>query len=148
MTPVTDAEVRVEVYRLFVELGRAPVPAELAETLDTSQAEVEQSLHRLADEHQLVLASGTPYVWMANPFSALPTPYAVTANGRQWFGNCIWDALGILALLGTDGDVSTWCADCGERLSVRVADGAVTTPAGVVHYAIPASRWWDDIGFN
>lgn len=145
---VRDPEVRAEVYRGFVDRGRAPVAAEIGDRLDMSQGDVEQALYRLAEQHLLVLAPGTPYVWMANPFSALPTAYSVAAGDRQWFGNCIWDALGILALVGSDGTVSTRCADCGEPLTVDIRDGDVTSRPGVVHYAIPAAQWWDDIGFN
>jgi hypothetical protein len=39
-----DAAVRLEVYRFFVDQGRPPVPAEVAETLATDQASVEDSL--------------------------------------------------------------------------------------------------------
>ena len=143
-----DNTVRVAVYRSFINRARAPAPAEIAETLGVAQATIEEALHRLAADHLLVLAPGTPYVWMANPFSALPTSYHVAADGREWFGNCIWDGLGILAVLGSDGVVTTRCADCGDVLTVEVADGELRDPRGVVHYAIPASRWWDDIGFN
>lgn len=146
--PVADDEVRVAVYRFFVEQGRAPVAAEIGDALGASQRAVEDALHRLAADHLLVLAPGTPYIWMANPFSALPTPYAVESEGRRWFGNCIWDALGILAVVGSDGVVTTRCADCGETMTVDVVEGEVRDASGIVHYAIPASKWWDDIGFN
>ena len=146
--PGADRDVRAQVYRLFVELGRAPVPAEIAQALDLSQDAVEDALRRLAAEHALVLAPGTPYIWMANPFSAIPTPFSVEAGGRAFFGNCIWDAMGVVAMLGGAGTVRTWCPDCQEPLEVAVADGQLTSGAGVVHYAIPAAHWWDDIGFN
>ena len=143
-----DMVVRADVYRFFVEHGRAPVAAEIANDLGEDQTAVEESLRRLADNHLLVLAPGTPYIWMANPFSALPTPFSVQASGRTWYGNCIWDALGIVAVLGGDGAASTWCPDCGDVLRVEIADGGVVSGQGVAHYAIPAFRWWDDIGFN
>ena len=145
---VVDADVRVAVYRLFEQMGRAPVPAELARDLGSSQAAVEDALRRLAADHLLVLAPGTPYVWMANPLSALPTSYSVAARGRTWFANCIWDALGVIAMFGGDGVATTWCADCGDDLTVEVADDAVVAGSGVVHFALPAAQWWDDIGFN
>lgn len=144
----TDTDVRVEVYRFFVDRGRPPVPAEVGAALGLPQAAVEDSLKRLADEHALVLAPGTPYIWMANPLSALPTPYLVDVRGRTWFGNCIWDALGVVAMLGGEGTVKTWCADCGELLVAAVADNTLVSGEGVVHFAVPAARWWDDIGFN
>ena len=145
---VVDGDVRVAVYRLFERLGRAPAPAELAQDLGLTQAAVEDALRRLADDHLLVLAPGTPYIWMANPLSALPTAYSVTARGRTWFANCIWDALGVIAMFGGDGAAATWCADCGDELTVQVADNEIVAGEGVVHFAVPAARWWDDIGFN
>jgi hypothetical protein len=143
-----DNEVRVQVYRFFVDHGRPPVAAEVAEVLGTEQAAVEDSLRRLADAHVLVLAPGTPYIWMANPLSAIPTPFSVEAAGRTWFGNCIWDALGVVAMLGGDGTVNTWCPDCDARLEVEVAGDRLLSREGVAHFAVPAAQWWDDIGFN
>jgi alkylmercury lyase-like protein len=143
-----DQAVRVQVYRLFVELGRAPVPAEVAHALDLRQEAVEDALRRLADDHALVLAPGTPYIWMANPLSAIPTPFSVESGGRAFFGNCIWDAMGVVAMLGGTGTVRTWCPDCQEPMEVAVSDGHLTSAECVVHYAVPAAHWWDDIGFN
>jgi len=144
----TDAEVRLAVYRYFVDRGRPPVPAEVAAALGMRQRSVEDAFRRLADAHVLVLAPGTPYIWMANPLSAIPTPFAVEASGRSWFGNCIWDALGIVAMLGGTGTVRTTCPDCGDELAVAVEDGRLVHGDGLVHYAVPALHWWDDIGFN
>jgi hypothetical protein len=144
----TATAVRLAVYRSFLERGRPPVPAELCETVGTDQAAIEDALQRLHDDHMLVLAPGTPYIWMANPFSALPTPFVTDVDGREWFGNCIWDALGIITMLGGTGSVSTWCPDCGDRLQVSVEDNRLTSGEGVVYFAVPAAHWWDDIGFN
>lgn len=143
-----DAAVRVEIYRFFVDQLRPPVAAELAEALEMDQASVESSLRRLDEGHVLVLAPGTPYIWMANPLSALPTPFLVDMGRRTWFGNCIWDALGVVAMLGGTGTVSTWCPDCHERLMVSIEGNRLSSGEGVVHFAVPAAHWWDDIGFN
>jgi hypothetical protein len=143
-----DNSVRVEVLRFFIDEGRAPVPVEVGHALDLDASSVEESFRRLADGHILVLAPGTPYIWMANPFSAIPTPFAVEANGRTWFGNCIWDALGVVVMLGGNGIVRTWCPDCGERLAVVIEGADLVSGDGVVHFAVPAAHWWDDIGFN
>jgi hypothetical protein len=143
-----DGAVRLEVYRWFVDRGRPPVPAEIAEAVGVDQEAAEGSLRRLAGAHALVLAPGTPYVWMANPFSAVPTPFSLEAGGRTWFGNCIWDAMGIVVLTGGTGTVRTWCPDCRERLSVSVEGERLASGSEVVHFAVPAARWWDDIGFT
>ena len=143
-----DRDVRVELYRAFVEQGHAPVAAEIAARLGRETLEVEDSLRRLADAHMIVLAPGTPYVWMANPLSALPTPFRVTVDDRRFWGNCIWDALGVVSMLGGTGAVDTWCPDCGYPMHVDVSERAVAEDGGVVHFAVPARHWWDDIGFN
>ena len=143
-----DSNVRAAVYRLFVDSGRAPVAAELSKETGETPARVEASLQRLHEGHILVLAPGTPYIWMANPFSALPTPYAVTAEGKEFWANCIWDGLGILAMLGVDGAVDAYCPDCADQLRVEVRDGDLLASDNVIHYTVPARKWWDDIGFN
>jgi hypothetical protein len=143
-----DNEVRLFVYRYFVENGYPPVAPEIARRLQHRPDEVEASLRRLADDHVLVLAPGTSYVWMASPLSALPTSFLVTSEGRRWWGNCIWDAMGVLSMLGSDGEVSTWCPDCGDELQISIAGGEPEHDDHVVHYAVPAAHWWDDIGFN
>ncbi|MBW3595073.1 MAG: alkylmercury lyase family protein [Actinobacteria bacterium] len=149
---MTDAEfdndVRLTLYRFFVERGRPPVAAEIAELVDARPVDVEDALRRLHDSHVLVLAPGTPYVWMANPLSALPTPYRVKSGDREFWANCIWDGLGAVAMLGGTGSVTAYCGDCGEALTLEVDNGAIQSSDFLVHYAVPARHWWDDIGFN
>jgi len=148
MEPEYDNEVRVAVYQFFVAEGRAPVAAEIALITSSTPVQVEEALGRLHDSHVLVLAPGTPYIWMANPFSALPTPYTVRCNGKTFWGNCIWDSLGIIAMLKSDGSVSCLCPDCGDGLRLEIRDGRLSSSEYIVHFAVPAAHWWDDIGFN
>jgi Alkylmercury lyase len=144
-----DAEIRLSIYRHFAHTGRAPSPVEIGEEFAITPDQAAQALSRLQHEADaLVLIPGSPYVWMAEPFSAVPTSFAVRSEGTQWWGNCIWDALGILALLGVDGEVSTACPHSGQPLRLGVARGALTEVAGVVHFAVPARDWWRDIGFT
>ena len=144
---ILDRDVRLAVYRKFVEEGRPPTGPEIAVGLGVATPDVEASIRRLADGHVLVLAPGTPYVWMANPFSAIPTPFEVEVGERLYFGNCIWDALGIPACLHADARIRTYCPDCNEPLSLDVRDGRLEASAeGVIHFAVPAAHWWDDIG--
>lgn len=147
-SPQLDGSVRAEIYRFFVAEGRPPMPMELSNALAVPSHEVEASLRRLADAHVLVLAPGTPYIWMANPLSALPSLYRVRARDKDWWGICIWDSMGIIAMLGGSGTVDTLCPDCGEKLHVEVRDGELQHKDYVAHYAVPAANWWDDIGFN
>jgi hypothetical protein len=135
-----DLALRNEVYRRFVELGRAPTRAELGAS--------EASLRRLHEAHALVLEHDRPEIRMANPFSAVPTPHRVDSGGRTWFANCAWDAFGIPAALGANGHIASSCPDCGEPIEVDVLEGRPHPDDGVVHLLVPARRWWDDIVFT
>lgn len=83
----TDLDVRHFVYTHFIETTRPPAPQEIAENLSLSTAEVEQSLGRLADAHQIALAPGSTSIWMAHPFSSLPTNFTARADGKLYWGN-------------------------------------------------------------
>jgi hypothetical protein len=143
-----DVQLRNRVYRRFVELGRAPTSRELADELSLPYHETTAGLGRLHDAHALVLHAEQPEIRMANPFSAVETPYRVTAGGGQWYGNCAWDAFGIPAALGVDGHVSTACPDCGEPIEIDIVGERPTPDEHVFHVVVPARRWWDDIVFT
>jgi Alkylmercury lyase len=144
-----DNEVRLHLYRRFVEDGRPPTVAETAEALGITEREAGASYRRLAEGHVIVLEPGTLDVWMANPLSARETPFRVrTVDGREYFGNCTWDAPGVLGMLHTDGVVDTSCPDCDEPLRLEIRDGELQPVRAIGHFAVPAARWWDDIGYT
>lgn len=144
----TDLRLRNRTYRLFVELGRAPSPDETAAALGWEPSAVREGWRRLHDSHALVLQDHVDEIRMANPFSAVPTAYRVRADGRWWFGNCAWDAFGILAALGVDGRIDCACPDCGEPITVDVTGGRPNDASLLFHCLVPASHWWDEIAFT
>ena len=148
MSAALDNQVRMLVYRRFLELGRPPTASEVGEALDIGAAEAGAAFRRLEAEHVLVLAPGSLDIWMAHPLCAVPTSFWVTTARGSWWGTCIWDALGIPAMLGADAVVETACADCSEPLELAVEDGALQAAGGVAHFAVPAARWWENIGFT
>jgi hypothetical protein len=144
-----DSHIRLWVYQHFVDACRAPSLVEIATRFGLTPDKVGEALGRLQTEADaVVLIPGTRYIWMAEPFSAVPTSFLVRSGSRQWWGNCIWDGLAILALLGLDGTVSTACPFSGQPLIVTVASRSVVEAPGVVHFAVPARDWWRDIGFT
>ena len=143
-----DLDVRNTTYRLFVDLGRAPTPHEVARRIRAPEADVASAWRRLHDAHALVLDGTTGAIRMAAPFSAVRTRFRVDAGGRSWYANCAWDAFGICAALGVDGRVETTCPDCGDPIAVDVQDGQPDDPSLVFHALVPAAHWWDDIVFT
>ena len=126
---MNDSELRLWIYRHLVDACRAPSAIEIAGHFGVTLDEAEHRLHRLETATEaIVLIPGTNQIWMAEPFSAVPTPFVVRAGVRQWWGNCIWDGLAILALLDLDGTLSTACPFSGDPLIVTEPEiGLVTT---------------------
>jgi hypothetical protein len=142
-------EVRVCVYEHFVSRRRAPTIAAVASALTVSTESVRVAFESLADRHVLVLHPETREVWMAMPFSAVPTTFRVSVADSTWWANCAWDALGIPAMLRRDSQIEARCANSGISLNINVRAGALAADAtGVIHFAVPAARWWDDIGYT
>jgi Alkylmercury lyase len=141
-----DGRVRLAILERFAARGEAPSAADVATAIGEDADTVAQACSRLADDHVLVLRPGTGEIWMAHPFSAVPTGFRVVTDRGSSYGNCIWDALGIPAMLAADARIETTCPDCGEPLELRVRDGDLEPLDWVAHFAVPAARWWDDIG--
>jgi Alkylmercury lyase len=147
-TDELDREVRLSVYRHFVRTGRAPSLSETSGEVGVDPAAISPSLERLDANRVLVLHPTTRQLWMAMPFSAVPTEFRVTSGEHAWWANCAWDALGISAMLQIAVEITTSCTDCGDPLAVRTTGRALSDSSGVIHFAVPAAEWWDDIGFT
>ena len=143
-----DKVVRHHVYDCVMQAGPLPTIAETSSALARSPAQVRNSFQRLADSHILVLQKGSGEILMANPFSAVPTPFLVKAGGHSYYGNCIWDAMGIPAMLKQDAVIEASCGCCSTAMTLNVTNGSLAEAQGIAHFAIPAAHWWDDIVFN
>jgi hypothetical protein len=143
-----DHKVRLSVYGHFARTGQAPSLRDTSRDVGVDPAALSVSLERLDANHVLVLHPTSRELWMAMPFSAIPTAFRVTAGDRAWWANCAWDALGIPAMLQIPAEIHSSCADCGDPVTVRTTGRALTDGSGVVHFAVPAAEWWADIGFT
>lgn len=147
-TDALDRDVRLFVFGQAADTATIPRPAEIAKSLGRRQTEVDGALERLAAARVLILAPNALNIWAANPFSAVPTNFRVEALGRTYWGICIWDALGILAALHTDASVTAKCGDCDDNIVLEVRGDALAKSEGLVHFGVPAARWWENIGFT
>ena len=145
---VFDQIVRRYVYTHFVEQERPPTAIETAAALNTSINEVKAAYKRLHNGHVLVLEPDNNAIRFAEPFCAVPTNFRVHAQGHSWWGTCAWDALGISAALHADAKIISSCPDCGEEIILKLENGQVNGSNEIIHFAVPANRWWDDIFFT
>jgi hypothetical protein len=143
-----DWQIRLHIYEFFVEHSRPPTTAETAGAFGMAETDASQAYQRLHDAHTLLLEPGTTGVRMANPLSAVPTPYRVTVNGRSLYANCAWDSLGIPAMLGADATIEAVYTDAegsGRPARYAVVDGSLRGDDGIVHYPLPFRRWYDNL---
>lgn len=141
--------VRQFVYEHFLTRSRAPTADEISRALQRPLGEVESALRELATGRHLVLLGNTTRILMANPFSALPTPYRVEPeDGVRYYANCAWDAVAFHVMLQQPIRIQAACPDCADPIRVRLEEGRVVEvdpPTTVVHLGVPAARWWEDI---
>jgi hypothetical protein len=139
-----DWAVRNAVYATILERTVPPTADEIATALGVSPDDVRSAYERLNDRHALFLTPGTHDVRMAHPFSGVPTAFRVEANGRNYWANCAWDALGIPAALHADARIE---APLGDSEAIRFATeaGRVQGWQGIVHFPLPFRRWYDDL---
>ena len=94
-----DVDLKLTIYRFIAEMARVPTIAELAPVVKATAAEVREGYQRLYANRVLVLDPDGETIRMAPPFSGVPTPHRVRTGGKEYYANCAWDALGILAAL-------------------------------------------------
>ncbi len=114
-----DARVRLGVYRFILRTGRVPAAAELASQLRRSEEEVLAAYRRLAKAHAIVLEPKGERILRAAPFWGSPTAFAVEVGRRSYWASCIWDALGVPAMLGRDARIRTWRHNPGAVFSLE-----------------------------
>jgi len=124
-----------------------PTVAQAAAALKSSVRQVRSGLQRLSQTHAFMLQENGE-LWRAAPFSAVPTAFPVSIGKRSWFANCIWDALGIPAMLRKDARIAAACGCCNLEMPIQVKGGRLVAAKGIIHIAVPAREWYKDVVFT
>ena len=141
-----DTAVKLNIYETIAQTTQAPTSAEVAESLSASPEEVAAALERLHKKRLLVPEPGDPSrIRMAPPFSGIETSFRVKVQDRVYYANCAWDALGIAAALHADAIIEASDGYSGEPMMLEVRNGQPIPQPCVIHFAVPAAHWWDDI---
>lgn len=141
-----DTSVKLAIYTAVAETATLPTSEEVAQRIGVSRSAVEAAFARLHAKRLLVPEPGDPSrIRMAPPFSGVVTPFLVEARGRRYYANCVWDALGIPAALHADAVIPAPDGFTGDPITLEVRDGRPVPTECVIHFAVPAARWWEDI---
>jgi hypothetical protein len=142
-----DRRLRLFVYRQMVRTGECPSVAEMAKSLKSSAKSIRAALSRLSQSHAFMQQENGE-LWRVAPFSVISTAFPVTVGRRSWFGNCIWDALGIPAMLGKNAQIGASCGCCNLAMPIEIHDGKPHSGPGIIHIAVPAREWYRDVAFT
>jgi hypothetical protein len=150
VTPDEDTlwGIRAFVYQHVGETTRPPDLEETAGRFGLTLKQAAAAYEELHNRHAFYLRPGTHDILMANPFSAVETPFHVHANGKTYFANCAWDSLGIPAALHVDAQIDAQCAQSGDRIFLQVTGGQVSRSDGLVHFLVPFRDWYGDLAFT
>src|SRR5438128_63398 len=141
------------IFKQWIELGRAPTPAEFAQRMKLTQADADRLLDEMqacgeSNESGILRAPTSELIAIAWPLANIPTGIIVTVEGaKPVFGRCAIDALGVSEMLGKKTTVVEATArDNGAPLRVVVSGQRVVSaePAGIV---IVKGRGCDTMSF-
>lgn len=139
-------ELRVAIYRWFLEHGTAPNSAQLAEIFSSDIPSVRNGLSELARSRHVVLDENF-HILMAHPFSALPLGFSVMGPKTLYWGGCSWDSFALPNLLGAKEPflISTTCPNCSSALAWNVNSELPPQGKELAHFLVPTSNMWDDV---
>ena len=143
-----DTPTKLAIYKRFAETARRPSPEEVAERVGTDAQRTLAAYTRLRAQRVLVLEADGASIRMAPPFSGVPTQHVALVEGKRYFANCAWDALGVIAALQKPGEVHSRCEQSGEPLQLEVGLEGPKPSTWLFHCLVPAAKWWDDIVFT
>jgi hypothetical protein len=142
-------ELRIFVYEWLFVHGKPPTSEEIAAAFGGSPEDARRALADLRVGKTVLTHPRTGEIWMAGPFSAIPTEYRVEGERTSWWANCAWDLLGVAVLANQRVRMTAQCADCGEKVTIETEpDIEPPLPSWIVHFLVPAAHWYDDIGFT
>ena len=136
------------IYDITLARGMPPTIAELCDAVFAAERVVRSALERLAAARIIVLQPASGEILMVPPFSTVPTPFVVETSRHSAYANCAWDALGIPVLLRERARIRTACGCCGEAIDLTVTPHEPPDADHLVHFAVAAAHWWDDIAFT
>ncbi len=139
---------RAYVYQHLADTTHAPTMDDVAVHLQLSHAEAIEVFDELNARHAFFLEPGTHDIRIANPFSGVPTDFIVRTQGKAYYANCAWDALGIAAALHSDAVINATYAEDDAPLTFTICAGQMQQPEAVVHLLVPFQNWHDDMVFT
>lgn len=142
---LTNSSLHFVIIDTFLQKGFAPKLDELSERFDVDSQRMREALRELQDYHGVVLHPHNDEIWVAHPFSTVPTGFLVSSGEREWWGNCAWCSLGLAALADSPVTIRTAPGFDRRTIELTIEDGELDRHDFVVHFPTPMARAWDNV---
>ena len=113
-----------------------------------TRGEAFEAFRELEADHHIILVPGTQRILMANPYSAIPTPFRVYVGTKRFYANCAWDSVALHVMLDLDARIESFCHHCAEPIEISLRKSKVKSmkPASpLIFLSIPVSKWYDNL---
>lgn len=148
MDPVS---VRHFVYDDMLSNGLPPSAARIGRHFGVDANDVKRELAALKIGKTILVHPTTGEIWMTGPFASGVTPYRIdriVGTTQSWWANCAWDMLGVALIVNEPVRLVASCCDCGEPFTLDASPKRGIESDWLVHFLLPARRWYEDIGFT
>jgi hypothetical protein len=140
--------VRKFIFDHFFEKCTAPTLEEAMQRFQLSRKEAFARFGELEADHHILLVPGTQRILMANPYSAVTTPFRVYVGDNRYFANCAWDTVSIHVMLDMDARVESYCHHCAEPIEMSLSNGRATSSdpsEPLIFLSMPVARWYENL---
>ena len=140
--------VRKYIFDHFFEYTTAPPLEEVMERFKLTRKEAFESFRELEADHHITMVPGTQRILIANPFSALSTPFRVFVGNKRYYANCAWDTVAIHVMLELDAQIESFCHHCAESIELVLSKGQVKSSkpsSPLIFLSTPVSKWYDNL---
>jgi len=140
--------VRKYIFDHFFEHTTAPPLEEVMQRFKLTRGEAFEGFRELEADHHIALVPGTQRILMANPYSAITTPFRVYVGTKRYYANCAWDSVALHVMLDLDARVESFCHHCAEPIEISLRDGEVSfckPSSPLIFLSTPVSKWYDNL---
>jgi hypothetical protein len=140
--------VRKYIFDHFFEYATAPSLEEVMQRFRLTRREAFGSFRELEADHHILLVPGTQRILIANPYSAISTPFRVFIGGKRYFANCAWDTVSMHVMLELDARIESFCQHCADPIEISLIRGEVKSSrpaAPIIFLSTPVSKWYDNL---
>jgi len=139
---------RKYIFDHFFEYTTAPPLEEVMQRFKLTRKEAFNRFRELEADHHILLIPGTQRILMANPFSAVSTPFKVYVGGSRYYANCAWDTVALHVMLEKEARIASFCHHCADSIEITMSGGEVkasSPPSPVIFLSTPVANWYDNL---